>query len=81
MIVELAHKEIVQVAQYIIDSWKKPLKQNVLSCVGFTSIESLKQLYAKTKPTVKSLKPDISGTNQQFPARRAFVFEALYQRT
>ena len=81
MIVELAHKEIVQVAQYIIDSWKKPLKKNVLSCVGFTSIESLKQLYAKTKPTVKRVLNLISAEPTSYSQRDTLSFLKRYIRT
>lgn len=79
VIVELAHKEMVQVAQYVIDSWKKPL-ESILSCVGFTSMESLKQLYANTKPTVKRVLNLILAEPTSNSQRDALSFLKRYIR-
>ena len=53
IIIELAHKEMVQIAQFIIDSWRKPFKENLANRDVFSSMESLKEIYENARPTVK----------------------------
>ena len=53
VILELAHKEMVQIAQFIIDSWRKPLKDMPTSYGMFSSFECLEELYDNATPTVK----------------------------
>ena len=53
IIIELAHKEMVQIAQFIIDSWRKPFKKNLANRDVFSSMESLKEIYENARPTVK----------------------------
>ena len=53
VILELAHKEMVQIAQFIIDSWRKPLKDMPASYGIFSSFECFEELYDNATPTVK----------------------------
>ncbi|CAB4007485.1 Hypothetical predicted protein [Paramuricea clavata] len=53
IILELAHKEMVQIAQFIIDSWRKPFKENLANRDAFSSMESLEEIYQNARPTVK----------------------------
>ena len=54
VILEIAHKEMIQVAQYVTDSWRKPCK-DLLKHPDFASGNSLEELYNKGKPTVKKV--------------------------
>jgi hypothetical protein len=45
IILELAHEEMVQIAQFIIDSWRKPFKENLANRDAFSSMESLEEIY------------------------------------
>ena len=55
LILELAHKEMIQIVQFIIDSWRKPFKDNHANCDVFTSMESLEEVYENARPTVKRI--------------------------
>ncbi|XP_028413306.1 uncharacterized protein LOC114536156 [Dendronephthya gigantea] len=61
VLLELSHKEMIQVAQYIIDSWKEPFKKIQASGM-LSTVEDLKQLYEKSKPTVKKVLGLIEAT-------------------
>ena len=47
---EIAHEELIQVAQYIIDSWKKPIK-DANTFENITTVNNLTRLYKKCKPS------------------------------
>ena len=50
-IIELAHKEMVQIAQFIVDSCRKPFKENLANRDVFSSMESLEEVYENAEPT------------------------------
>ena len=52
VILEISHKELIQVAQYIIDSWKTPTKDTD-TFENISTVDDSNQLYEKYKPTVK----------------------------
>lgn len=54
VLVEVAHKELVQATKYISDSWKKPLEQ-LRNLKEFKSIDAIHQLYDKVRPTNKKV--------------------------
>jgi hypothetical protein len=79
VILELSHKEMIQVCQYIIDSWKEPFKE--IDAFGkFTTVEDLKQLYEKSTPTVKKVLGLIEATPSSNPQRDALSSLKRYIR-
>ena len=55
IILELAHKEMVQIAQFIINSWRKAFKEHHANRDLFSSMKCLKGIYEKARPTVKKV--------------------------
>lgn len=53
IILEIAHKELIQRAQFVIDNWKKPMQLGLGSMPCFTSIQDITMLYESSLPTVK----------------------------
>jgi hypothetical protein len=51
---EVAHKELLQEPNYIIESWVQPLK-TLRNFEEFESIEKLESLYEQVKPTTKTV--------------------------
>ena len=49
LILEISHKELIQVSQYIIDSWKTPIK-DMNTFENISTVDDLNQLYEKCKP-------------------------------
>lgn len=79
VILELSHKEMIQVAQYIIDSWKEPLKE-FCAFERLITVEDLKQLYEKSKPTVKKVLGLMEATPSSNPQRDALSYLKRYIR-
>ena len=48
VILEISHKELIQIAQYIIDSWKTPVK-NMNIFDNISTVDDLKRLYERCK--------------------------------
>ena len=55
IILELAHKEMVQIAQFIINSWRKAFKEHHANRDLFSSMKCLEGIYEKARPTVKKV--------------------------
>lgn len=53
IILEIAHKELIQRAQFVIDNWKKPLRLGLGNIPWFSSIESVNMLYESSTPTAR----------------------------
>ena len=49
----LAHKEMVQIAQFIIGSWRKAFKEHHANHDLFSSMKCLDEIHEKARPTVK----------------------------
>ncbi len=79
VVLELSHKEMIQVAQYIINCWKEPFKE-VQALEMFTTVEDLKQLYEKSKPTVKKVLGLIEATPSSTPQREVLSYLKRYIR-
>lgn len=79
VILELAHKEMIQVAKYIICSWKEPCKE-LVSCAGFTSGLELMEFYSNKKPTVKKVLGLIEAAPSTNPERDVLSYLKRYVR-
>ena len=79
VILEIAHKELIQVAQYIIDSWKKPIK-DANTFENITTVNDLNRLYEKCKPTVKKVLGLIEATPSNDPQRDVLSYLKRYIR-
>lgn len=81
VLLELAHKELVQISQFIIDSWRKPFKADYLvTCSAFSSPKSLEELYANARPTVKRVLNLISAKPSTSSQRDVLSFLKRYIR-
>lgn len=70
----------MQVSQYIIDSWMKPLRKDLQYFQVFAIIEAFKQLDANTKPTVKRVINLISAEPNTNSQRHTLSFLKRYIR-
>lgn len=79
MILEISLKELIQVAQYIIDSWKTPVKNtNIFD--NISTVDDLKRLYEKCKPTVKKVLGLIDAKPSCGPQRDVLSYLKRYIR-
>lgn len=79
VILEIAHKELIQIAQYIIDSWKKPIK-DANTFENITIVNDLNRLYEKCKPTVKKVLGLIKATPSNNSQRDVLSYLKRYIR-
>ena len=80
VILELAHKEMVQIAQYVIDSWQKPVKDRLTGYDCFASKESFEKFYESCKPTVKKVLSMIKAKPENNSQRAALSYLQRYIR-
>ena len=80
VILELAHKEMVQIAQYVIDSWQKPVKVRLSGYGCFASKESFEKFYESCKPTVKKVLSMIKSKPANNSQRAALSYLQRYIR-
>ena len=80
VILELAHKEMVQIAQYVIDSWQKPVKDRLTGYDCFALKESFEKFYESCKPTVKKVLSMIKANPQNNSQRAALSYLQRYIR-
>ncbi len=55
IILELAHKELIQCIQFVTDNWRKLLQVGLGNVPWFASIDQIKSLYEKSTPTVRQV--------------------------
>ena len=65
IILEIAHKELIQHAQFVIDNWKKPTQVGLGSMPCFTSIQDITKLYESSLPTVNCVLNLITAESQR----------------
>ena len=79
VILEISHKELIQIAQYIIDSWKTPVKNtNIFD--NISTVDDLKRLYERCKPTVKRVLGLIDAKPSFGPQRDVLSYLKRYIR-
>ena len=54
VLLELAHKELIQESNYIIESWVGPFKR-LRNCPEFESVEKVEELYGNARPSTKKV--------------------------
>ena len=80
LILELAHKEMIQISQFIIDSWRKSFKAMPASYGAFRSLEGFEQLYESATPTVKRVLDLLRADPTSNSERSVFSFLKRYVR-
>lgn len=80
IVLELAHKELVQRAKFVIDSWKKPLQFGLGNMSSFSSVENIETLYESSKPTVKRVLNLFKAEPTSNSQRDVFSFLKRYIR-
>ena len=80
VILELAHKELIQIAQYVIDSWQKPFKDRLTGYSCFSSKESFENFYENCKPTAKKVLNMIQAKPANNSQRAALSYLQRYIR-
>ena len=71
---------MVQIAQYVIDSWQKPVKDRLSGYGCFASKESFEKFYESCKPTVKKVLSMIKSKPANNSQRAALSYLQRYIR-
>ena len=80
IILELAHKELIQRVQFVIDNWRKPLQVGLGNVPWFASIDQIKSLYEKSTPTVRRVLSLITAEPNTNAQRDALSYLKRYIR-